>query len=90
MTGTWNPLWRQRLQGLRARYADQPLQRFDRCLQMLLRKQPVYRPQPSFMYFPRLPALEFHQRSDFPWLDSIEAASDDIRAELMSVLQQGT
>jgi aspartate beta-hydroxylase len=78
-----------RLQDLRARYADEPLQRFDRCLQTLLRKQPVYRPQPSFMYFPRLPALEFYERSDFPWLDSIEAATEDIRAELINVLQEG-
>ncbi|HEY0801368.1 MAG TPA: aspartyl/asparaginyl beta-hydroxylase domain-containing protein, partial [Steroidobacteraceae bacterium] len=78
-----------RLKDLRARYADEPLQRFDRCLQTLLRKQPVYRPQPSFMYFPRLPALEFYERNDFPWLDSIEAATDDIRAELIEVLQEG-
>ena len=79
-----------RLQGLRARHAREPLQRFDRCLQTLLRKQPVYRPQPSFMYFPRLPAIEFYERSEFPWLDSIEAATDDIRAELINVLQAGS
>jgi aspartate beta-hydroxylase len=79
----------ERLKDLRTQHADQPLQRFDRCLQTLLRKQPVYRPQPSFMYFPRLPALEFYERSDFPWLDSIEAATDAIRAELISVLQEG-
>jgi aspartate beta-hydroxylase len=78
-----------RLKDLRARYADEPLQRFDRCLQTLLRKQPVYRPQPSFMYFPRLPALEFYERRDFPWLDSVEAATEDIRAELINVLQEG-
>jgi aspartate beta-hydroxylase len=79
-----------RLQDLRARYANEPLQRFDRCLEILLRKQPVYRPQPSFMYFPRLPAIEFHDRSEFPWLDSIEAATSDIRAELVTVLQEGS
>ena len=78
-----------RLKDLRERHKDEPLQRFDRCLQTLLRKQPVYRPQPSFMYFPRLPALEFYDRGDFPWLDSIEAAADDIRAELVNVLQEG-
>jgi aspartate beta-hydroxylase len=79
-----------RLQGLRSRYANQPLQRFDRCLQILLRKQPVFRPQPSFMYFPRLPAIEFYERSEFPWLDTIEAASADIRAELITLLQEGS
>jgi len=79
-----------RLKDLRARYANEPLQRFDRCLQILLRKQPVYRPQPSFMYFPRLPAIEFYERSEFLWLDSIEAATADIRAELITVLQEGS
>jgi aspartyl/asparaginyl beta-hydroxylase (cupin superfamily) len=78
-----------RLEVLRDRHQDQPLQRFDRCLETLLRKQPVYRPQPTFMYFPRLPAIEFYERSDFPWLDSIEAAADDIRTELVNVLQEG-
>ncbi|HEY0749330.1 MAG TPA: aspartyl/asparaginyl beta-hydroxylase domain-containing protein [Steroidobacteraceae bacterium] len=78
-----------RLKELRLRYADEPLRRFDRCLETLLRKKPIYRPQPSFMYFPRLPALEFYERSDFPWLDSIEAATDDIREELMNVLREG-
>ena len=38
------------------------------------------------MYFPEIPAVEFFDRADFPWLDAIEAASDEIRAELMSVL----
>jgi aspartate beta-hydroxylase len=78
-----------RLAPLRERHQDQPLQRFDRCLETLLRKKPVYRPQPTFMYFPRLPAIEFYERSDFPWLDSIEAAADDIRAELVGLLQEG-
>ena len=78
-----------RLEGLRERFKDEPLQRFDRCLETLLRKKPVYRPQPSFMYFPRLPALEFYERNNFPWLDSIEAATDEIRSELIHVLQEG-
>jgi tetratricopeptide (TPR) repeat protein len=38
-----------RLKGLRERHKDEPLQRFDRCLETLLRKKPVYRPQPSVM-----------------------------------------
>lgn len=79
-----------RLQGLRARYANAPLRRFDQCLQILLRKQPIYRPQPSFMYFPQLPALEFYDRSDFSWLHSIEAATDDMRQELLSLLADGS
>jgi aspartyl/asparaginyl beta-hydroxylase (cupin superfamily) len=82
-------LLESRLKSLRERHKAEPLERFDRCLETLLRKKPVYRPQPSFMYFPRLPAIEFYDRSEFPWLDSIEAATDDIRSELVNVLQEG-
>jgi aspartyl/asparaginyl beta-hydroxylase (cupin superfamily) len=75
-----------RLTTLRTEYADVPLHRFDRCLAILLQKQRIYQQQPSFLYFPQLAAIEFHERADFPWLDSIEAATDDIRAELIDVL----
>lgn len=76
----------ERLQGLRTRYADVSLRRFDKCLGAILRKHPVYQQQPTFMFFPHLPAIEFLERTDFPWLDSIEAATDEIRAELLDVL----
>jgi aspartate beta-hydroxylase len=79
----------ERLTSLRARYSDQPLRRFDRCLATLVQKERIYRPQPSFMYFPYLPGIEFYERSDFPWLASIESATDDIREELVSVLSDG-
>lgn len=79
----------ERLTTLRARHADQPLRRFDRSLATLVQKERIFRQQPSFMYFPYLPAIEFYERSDFPWLDSIEAATNDIREELVSVLSDG-
>ncbi|HXQ31058.1 MAG TPA: aspartyl/asparaginyl beta-hydroxylase domain-containing protein [Steroidobacteraceae bacterium] len=79
-----------RLKDMRARYPGEPLGRFEKCLATMLQKQPIYRQQPSFMYFPGLPAIEFYERSDFPWLDSIEAATADIRAELLGVLADGT
>ncbi|MET0498348.1 MAG: aspartyl/asparaginyl beta-hydroxylase domain-containing protein [Steroidobacteraceae bacterium] len=77
-----------RLTTLRTRHVDMPLHRFDRCLETLVQKKRVYRQQPSFMYFPQLAAIEFYERGDFPWLDSIEAASDDIRSELIDVLAE--
>ena len=79
----------ERLQDLRARYSNEPLGRFDRCLSIMLQKQGIFRPKPSFMYFPNLPAIEFFDRREFPWLDAIEAATDDIRAELVNVLADG-
>ena len=52
-----------RLGELRARHGNAPLERFDQCLDILLRKRRVYRPSPSFLYFPQLPAVEFHDRA---------------------------
>ena len=76
-----------RLEGLRDRFAAEPLDRFDRCMATVLRKRRVYRPMPSFLYFPNIPSIEFFDREDFPWLGAIEDATDDIRAELLDVLK---
>jgi aspartyl/asparaginyl beta-hydroxylase (cupin superfamily)/Tfp pilus assembly protein PilF len=80
----------ERLTSLRSEYADLPLQRFDRCMAILMQKKRIFQQQPSFLYFPQLAAIEFHDRAHFPWLDAIEAATDDIRAELLEVLAADT
>ena len=74
------------LAAVRARHGGDRQRRVERCLDILMGKSRSFHSQPTWMYFPELPALEFFERCDFPWLDTIEAASDDIRAELMSVL----
>jgi len=79
----------ERLKDIRASHAGARFRRFDRCLGALLQKERIYRQQPSFMHFPELPAIEFHERGDFPWLASIEAATDDIRGELINLLADG-
>jgi len=71
---------------VRARHGGDRQRRVERCLDILMGKSRSFHSQPTWMYFPELPAIEFFERCDFPWLDAIEAASDDIRAELMSVL----
>ncbi len=78
----------ERLATLRTEYAHVPLHRFDRCLAILMQRTRIYPQQPSFLYFPQLAAIEFHERANFPWLDSIEAATEDIRAELVDVLAE--
>jgi aspartate beta-hydroxylase len=60
--------------------------RVERCLELLTGKRRRFDSQPTFMYFPELPSIEFFAREQFPWLESLEAATEDIRAELMSVL----
>jgi len=36
---------------------------------------------------PRLPAIPFYDRSQFPWLHLLESKTDEIRAELLAALQ---
>ena len=78
----------ERLEAIRARHGSRSLRRFDSCLATVLQKQPIYRQRPTFMYFPELPAIEFHDRDQFPWLDVLEAATDDIRAEFVKVFAE--
>jgi aspartyl/asparaginyl beta-hydroxylase (cupin superfamily) len=71
---------------IRERHGGARQGRVDRCLDTLMGKRRTYHSQPTWMYFPELPAIEFFERSDFPWLDAVEAATPDIRAELLRVM----
>lgn len=64
--------------------AQQP--RVEQCLDILSGNRRAYHSQPTWMYFPGLPAIEFFDRSLFPWLEQVEAAVGDIRAELLRVM----
>jgi len=76
----------ERLAGIRASHGGGQFRRVDHCIDLLTGKRGRFLPQPTFMYFPQLPAVEFFDRAEFPWLDAIEAASDEIRTELLNVL----
>jgi aspartyl/asparaginyl beta-hydroxylase (cupin superfamily) len=75
-----------RVDKARARHDGTRLERFDACFEALVGKRGVFAPQPTFMLFPRLPAIEFLDREDFTWLDAFEAAADNIRAEARAAL----
>ena len=79
---------RPRVSEARGRHAGARLERFDACFDALVGKRGVFAPQPTFMLFPRLPAIEFLDREDFPWLDAFEAAAEEIRAEARAALAQ--
>ena len=61
--------------------------RFGQSFDILVGRKRVYLQEPKYFYFPQLPQKQFYDRADFPWLDAVEAATDDIRAELQGVLQ---
>ena len=75
--------WLQsRLEPLRRQFAGESLERVDDSLAILLGKKRVFHSQPTMTYFPRLPAISFFERRDFPWIEAIEAATPAIREEL--------
>jgi len=76
----------QELAPVRQRHAGADQQRYDACRDLFLRKRRVYTHEPKGFLFPYLPAIEFFRREDFPWLDALEAATDDIAAEALAAL----
>ena len=73
---------------VRARYGAGDQERVNDCLGAVVGKNRIFVSQPTFSHFPRLPAIQFFDRKDFPWVPEMEAATDDIRAELSGLLQQ--
>jgi aspartyl/asparaginyl beta-hydroxylase (cupin superfamily) len=73
------------LQEVRQRHGASD-RRVRMCLDILVGRRTAYPSQPTWMYFPELPAIEFFDRALFPWMDAMEAATESIRAELLDVL----
>jgi aspartate beta-hydroxylase len=68
---------------------DRPeARRVRRALNLLVGKSELYIQQPRNFYFPELPNIEYADRAAFSWLDRVEAATGDIRAELIRVLEE--
>lgn len=76
----------ERLAPVRAQHGSGVSGRAEQCIELLTGQRSRHVPQPTFMYFPGIPALEFFDNGEFPWLSAIEAATDAIRAELTAVL----
>jgi aspartyl/asparaginyl beta-hydroxylase (cupin superfamily) len=77
----------QETAALRAQHASADQHRYEACRDLYLRKRRVYYSQPKQLLFPYLPSIEFFPRTDFPWLDVLEAATEDIAAEALAALQ---
>lgn len=73
---------------LRERLRPPEGSRFDESLDILTGRKKVYFQEPRKYFFPRLPQIQFYPREAMPWLPALEAATDDIRAELLQVLRE--
>ena len=69
-------------------HASREVKRFEEALDVVVGKKAIYRQNPLLLFWPGMAALQFFPREQFPWLDAIEAATDDIKGELLEVLQQ--
>ena len=76
----------ERLAPVRALHGSASFRRADQCVELVTGQRRRYLPQPTFMYFPGIPALEFFDNDAFPWIGAVEAATDAIRTELTQVL----
>ena len=74
-------------------YAAWPDADFDRArayAEQRTGRRKVYVQQPVDGHFPYLPAIEYFARDHFPWLAELEAATDEIRRELLSLRDEGS
>ena len=60
--------------------------RIARFQSNVLRKTRPYHSEPTHFAFPGLAEREFHPRSEHPWIEQVEAATDAITAELETVM----
>ena len=67
-------------------FAGENLQRFRDAVAIMVGRKRRFDSQSVMFHYPGLPAIEFFERADFPWLDPIEAATDAIRDEFLAVL----
>ena len=60
--------------------------RFAESIDIALGRKQPYTQQPRYYYFPGLPQCQFYDRSLFPWLATVEQATEAIRNELVNLL----
>lgn len=68
-------------------FPDADLHRARAYAEQRTGRRKVYVQQPVGGHFPYLPAIEFFPREHFPWLAELEAKTEAIRSELLSLLQ---
>jgi hypothetical protein len=62
--------------------------RVDAFIDTTLRTRKRYQQEPSDYYYPGLPAIEFYDREEFPWLAEFEAATPAMQRELATILAE--
>jgi len=71
---------------IREAHRDARLERFNESKDALTGRKKIYTQQPVMLHFPRLPALQFYDEAEFPWLRDLEAGTNAVASELEGVL----
>ncbi|MGQ3069305.1 MAG: aspartyl/asparaginyl beta-hydroxylase domain-containing protein [Brevundimonas sp.] len=79
---------RSAVETLRATLDPATLDRFDEGLEIYAGVKAPPKQEPILLNYPRLPAIPFYDRSLFPWLGELEAATPVIQAELTALLEE--
>jgi len=72
---------------LRERGSSAEAQRAAEFIDLAVGRRRAYRQQPTEFFYPGLPAREFYDRDEFAWIRDFEAATPQIRDELLQILQ---
>ena len=75
------------LEPLYRMFAGENIKRFRDSLDIMVGRKKRYESRSELYHYPGLPAIEFFERADFPWLDAMEAATGEIRDEFLAILQ---
>lgn len=79
---------RSAVEDLRATLDPSTLDRFDEGLEIYAGVKAPPKQEPILLNYPRLPAIPFYDRTLFPWLSELEAATPIIQAELTALLEE--
>ncbi|MEA3079971.1 MAG: hypothetical protein QOF05_1379, partial [Sphingomonadales bacterium] len=81
---------RERLMATRGFPADSWSPRFRHALELAAGQRRQYFQRPTIFTYPELPQVQYFDPAEFDWAPAVEAATADIRAELVELLKQGT
>jgi len=70
-----------------ADFAGEDLKRFRDSVDIVVGRKKRFESKSLIYHYPYLAAFEFFDRAQFPWLDAIEAATDEIRDEFLDILK---
>jgi len=76
----------QQLDPLMRDLQGENLKRFRDALDIMVGRKKRFDSKSVMFHYPGLAPIEFFDRSEFPWLDGVEAATDAIRDEFLAVL----